>query len=226
MLLAFDACGESPSIALAEDGQDIAIRSLPPGRGQADQLPALLAEMINNAEMASLTSLATSTGPGSYTGLRACLSLVKGLALVRDLPVYGLSAFECLTEFVGAEEADLVFVDAGRGRVWGQLAGDPSSPILPVDACLEHWNGQSRLVGDAAALAGLPASTIDAQHQVNLDAGLVARIATSRSRRGIAPSCGRDILPLYLRRADAQLSAGKSLLSTVLATSTEDKPSL
>lgn len=215
MLLAFDACGAAPSLALADGSELRCFRQLAGGRGQADRLPAAVEALLTQHPLSSITALAVITGPGSYTGLRACLALVKGLALAWQLPVFGISAFACLAEMAEAEPQDLLLIDAGRGRVWGQLAGDghKQSVIEPVsDWVARAWSGQ-RVIGHATALAQWPKELLSNTVEIDLNAHALVYAVQRRAARGIGPQSGRDILPLYLASADAQLSKSRSLVS-------------
>lgn len=91
----------------------------------------------------NLGAVAAALGPGSFTGLRIGLALVKGLAIARSLPVIGVPSLDalahaCPTPAVDIQErggpvASLAAVlRAGRGRLavgWYQ-AGPPGKAAL------------------------------------------------------------------------------------------------
>jgi tRNA threonylcarbamoyladenosine biosynthesis protein TsaB len=58
-------------------------------------------------------------GPGSFSGIRACLSALQGLALPDSKPVYGVASAAALA-LGQAEGAECVTVigDARRSRIW------------------------------------------------------------------------------------------------------------
>ena len=72
-----------------------------------------------------LDAVAVSIGPGSYTGLRIGLSLAKGVAFSRDLPLIGVSTLQILAvkamfrsfDFTG-EELLVPMIDARRMEVF------------------------------------------------------------------------------------------------------------
>jgi tRNA threonylcarbamoyladenosine biosynthesis protein TsaB len=67
---------------------------------------------------ANLTGLAISLGPGSFTGLRIGLGVLKGLALVRDLPIAGIPTMEIVARPHMAQGMPIWgILQAGRGRI-------------------------------------------------------------------------------------------------------------
>lgn len=78
--------------------------------------------------MEDVDVLAVAHGPGSFTGLRIGVSLVKGLAFARDLPCVGVSTLEALANCMPRRDAVLCAVmDARAGQVYHanfDLAGE------------------------------------------------------------------------------------------------------
>ena len=68
--------------------------------------------------MASVHALGVAIGPGSFTSLRVGLSLVKGIALARSLPVMGIPTLDVIAAAQPLAKQPLVAVlQAGRTRV-------------------------------------------------------------------------------------------------------------
>jgi len=67
-------------------------------RGHAEALPAIIAQTLDQAELsfADITKLATSVGPGTFTGVRVGLSAARGFALALDLPLVGVTSLEAI----------------------------------------------------------------------------------------------------------------------------------
>lgn len=124
----------------------------------AELAPALQV-LLERCEVSldDLTALAVCSGPGSYTGLRIGVSLAKGIASVRHLPLVGVSTLDTLVAahpyFSGY--ALVALVEAGRGRViaatyqWRQ-----GTWIHRADAHITNWQSLLESVDGPAYLTG------------------------------------------------------------------------
>lgn len=71
-----------------------------------------------DATISDIKAIAVAIGPGSYTGLRIGLALVKGLCLVGQIPVVGIPTFDILAAAQPVLDTQMVTVlRAGRGRL-------------------------------------------------------------------------------------------------------------
>jgi tRNA threonylcarbamoyladenosine biosynthesis protein TsaB len=71
-----------------------------------------------DADASRLMGLAVALGPGSFTGLRVGLALVKGLALARSIPLAGIPTLDVTVYPVRQLQAVLyATLEAGRGRI-------------------------------------------------------------------------------------------------------------
>jgi tRNA threonylcarbamoyladenosine biosynthesis protein TsaB len=100
--------------------------------------------------IAELGAIACGAGPGSFTGLRVGLSVAKGLAMPRGLPLVVISSLEALA----LDLAGLAGAPSGSG------ASDPLAVLVP---CIDAGKGQIfaaafRRAPEAADQAGLGGS--------------------------------------------------------------------
>lgn len=93
-ILGLDTTGPHCSVALVDTAKVLAYKSENIGRGHAERLAPMVAEVLAEAGLSAkdVDKLAVCTGPGSFTGLRVALAFAKGFALPRKLPVVGLSS--------------------------------------------------------------------------------------------------------------------------------------
>ncbi len=97
-LLAIETSTETGSVALLEDATLQAEYRIRRKRAQSrklvPQIQSLLADLDWN--FGDLGGIAVSVGPGSFTGVRIGLSVAKGLAFARDLPVTSVVSLDAL----------------------------------------------------------------------------------------------------------------------------------
>ena len=58
----------------------------------------------NNIELSKIQKLVTTSGPGSFTGIRTAQSFLKGLSLALNIPVNCCSYFEVIKHLYGSNE--------------------------------------------------------------------------------------------------------------------------
>lgn len=132
-ILGVDTSTATASVALIEDGQLIAEAGdgrktqigLASARGNHSEtvLPLIQAVLDKaDCQLADLAAIAIATGPGSFTGLRIGLALVKGLAYDGNLPVIGVSSLEAQAARV-RDLAGLIcpLLDARKQEVYAAL---------------------------------------------------------------------------------------------------------
>jgi tRNA threonylcarbamoyladenosine biosynthesis protein TsaB len=212
-ILALDTSLAACSVAVLDGGAVLARRHDVIGRGHAERLMPMLAEVLAAAGVGigDMDRLAVTTGPGTFTGIRVGLAAARGLALATGRPLIGVTTFEALvaaqSEPDAAGRPALVAVDAGRGDIYVQLFDSTHAPLTPpsivaigdIPALLPA--GPTWLIGPAAegvkAAAGMRAGDLTlAPVPGNPDAVQVARLAVLRA----PPAAGAPpVGPLYLR---------------------------
>jgi tRNA threonylcarbamoyl adenosine modification protein YeaZ len=122
VLLAFDTATPHVTVALHDGSSVVATfeseESMRHGEMLAPGIDQVLREA--GATAASLTGIAVGVGPGPFTGLRVGLVTARTLALVREIPVYGVCSLDILAAGAmddGLEEF-VVATDARRKEVY------------------------------------------------------------------------------------------------------------
>ncbi len=193
LVLAFDTATDVATSALVEDGLALAERV-----SVARSLLSDVDEMLESVELDpfDLDALVVGTGPGSFTGTRIGLAIARGLALVHDLPVAGVSTLDALAS-AAADACPLI--DARRGEVFvpGPLAIAPDDLVLDSEtACIGSGAVRYREVFERRGVL-VPADD-DPVHlpHARLHAALAADYDVVDA-----------LLPVYVRAPDAEVHA-------------------
>lgn len=122
--LALDTSGPAGSVAVMEDDRPLAELVLPADRKHGEQLAQGILSLLDQLGMkpADLAAYAVGLGPGSFTGLRTSLSLLKGMAIAEPRPVIGVSSLMALAAGVSDYSGLLLpITDARKGEVFAAL---------------------------------------------------------------------------------------------------------
>ena len=124
MELTIDTSSEVICIVLSSQGEKVAGSCGHAGQNHTVELIPGLIELLDRAGMSlgEIGGLVVARGPGSFSGLRVGMSVVKGLALALEIPLAGISTLEA-EAFPHAETGLPVcpILDAGRGEVAAAL---------------------------------------------------------------------------------------------------------
>ena len=139
VVLAIDTAAPRLQLALwrAPDRIDTLVEDM--ATGQAERLFPALDDLLGRTGIAyaDLTRIVTTTGPGSFTGLRIGLSAARGLGLALGLPVLGIPSLFALS-LAARCDALAVLLDARRDEAYFQTFSGPGIPVgapalLPMD---------------------------------------------------------------------------------------------
>jgi tRNA threonylcarbamoyladenosine biosynthesis protein TsaB len=186
LVLAIDTAAPKLQLALLlGDGRaDVSVEDMATGQAEAifDRIATLLAR--NGVGYSDLTRVVTTTGPGSFTGLRIGLSAARGIGLARDIAVIGVPSLLALSLSVAGPST--VLLDARRGEAYFQIFAGPGDALTPPD-----------IVPMALAQAAVPPETTLISLPF-VDIGLVARYGATADPASHMPEAS------YVRDADAK----------------------
>jgi tRNA threonylcarbamoyladenosine biosynthesis protein TsaB len=120
MLLGIDTSTQTVGIAIYDGNQILCEESWISHRYHTVELAKAVSENLSRAGLSTsdLDVLGVALGPGSFTGLRIGLALVKGIAFTNQLPVIGVPTLDITAQGVPLAESILAAVlQAGRNRL-------------------------------------------------------------------------------------------------------------
>lgn len=118
-LLAFDTCLDKTYVTLMNNGNfdNRVIKSTGENYHSAFLISTIVKILKeNNLTPNDLDYITTDVGPGSFTGIRACVTVARMLAHQLDIGAIGVSSLEILSEILG--ENDLVVLDARKNKAY------------------------------------------------------------------------------------------------------------
>lgn len=207
--LVIDTATAACSVALLENGALVARGHETVGRGHAERLLPMIAELPDGGRAQHIL---VDVGPGSFTGIRVGIAAARGLAFGWGASVAGYSSLALIA--AAAFEDDnppelAVVLEGGHGEVFMQgFAAPPTGPMVATDALV------SLLPADAlAALAGRPAYGSGTRWLAAIDSAVDAREALPDAAR--ASSLPEAFVrlpprPLYGRAPDAKIPAPRA----------------
>ena len=104
LILSIETGTDICSVALANDGELMALRESDEGRDHAKKVALFVDELFRETgvQPSDIDAIAVGKGPGSYTGLRIGVSFAKGMCYALDIPLLAIGSLDALTE--GARE--------------------------------------------------------------------------------------------------------------------------
>jgi tRNA threonylcarbamoyladenosine biosynthesis protein TsaB len=174
------------------------------------------------AELSQLSAVAVSIGPGMFTGLRVGVTTAKVLAQALRIPVIPIASLDLLAYPLRYANSLVVPVmDARRHEVYyaiyqpvpggmQRLGGYELGPVEDVTAELAARGSEALVCGDGAlrfrdAFADLErVDFAGAGHSAPSLAALIELAAVRYEREEF--SSPADVVPLYLRRSDAEIA--------------------
>ncbi|MBL6605245.1 MAG: tRNA (adenosine(37)-N6)-threonylcarbamoyltransferase complex dimerization subunit type 1 TsaB [Alphaproteobacteria bacterium] len=129
IILALESSGNAASAAIMVDEKIAGFQEHKARHGHAETLIGLADEAAVKAgvQLEDITHIAAGCGPGSFTGLRVCLSAAKGYQLATGAKPLGISGLSALAYHaaghnkIGDNQIYLCVADSRRGTFFAQL---------------------------------------------------------------------------------------------------------
>ena len=224
LILSFDSTAKAASASLCDGERVLAYTVIDNGLTHSELLLPMAENLLRETgySFSDIKLFACNVGPGSFTGVRIGVSLVKGLAFAHDIPTVPVSTLESLAENAFPLDGILCPVmDARRGQVYNALFRAENGALVRltpdraisgealVHELLTEYPGEPvRPMGDGTALfreAALGKILVSPVPELLLRQNAVstARVALRLYESGSHTSDSR-LSPLYLRLPQAE----------------------
>jgi tRNA threonylcarbamoyladenosine biosynthesis protein TsaB len=213
LLLAIDTSGKLGSVALARCGphsecEVLEVVSLTGGTFSAELVPQIMALLKKHGfDKTHIDAFAVASGPGSFTGLRIGLAVVKALAEALGKPIATVSLLEAVAAEANVEGKVFAALDAGRGEIYvgeyqdGKARGER---LLTKDEFLVAAEGAVVITPDEPIVAAASGLRVREIERPRSDA--IARIGWRKLQAGEITSA-EALDANYIRRTDAEILA-------------------
>ena len=226
LLLAIDSTARACSAAISQNGRVIVSMQNDTGNTHSEQLLPMVESCLARASLSykDIDAFACTNGPGSFTGVRIGVSVIKGLAFGTSKPCIEVSALEALAESLRPLDGLYCAVmDARRSQVYtalfdtdenGALRRLTPDAALSLDELIELYRTQYdgkplSLAGDgyavaerALTLAGITVLPTPSILRLQ-NAAAVAHVAERKLMMG-ETTTDIALSPLYLRVPQAE----------------------
>ena len=216
-ILAIDTSGNVCAAAVLRDERILSESYMDDKKTHSKTIAPMVDEVLSRVGLAvqDIDLFACAVGPGSFTGLRIGVAMVKAFAQASRRPVVGVNTLDALAQNMsGTDEIVCPIIDARRSDVYtamyknGERITDYRA--MRLDEVLAAQHGQKTVfVGDAALnfeekILAASGSFRIAQCGIALQrAGSVGLLAYKAYQNGEAAD-SHSIEPFYLRETQAE----------------------
>ena len=147
-ILGIDSSSPDCSVALLDNQKILAQRRGSRRSSFSDQLLPMVDEVLSSAGtgLDNVDGFAVATGPGSFTGLRVGLSLIKGFILATEKPFASVDTLEAMAALVPPTNFAISVL------ICGKITGIPR--IFSTPAMVTISNSKGGKVSGRGLLAG------------------------------------------------------------------------
>ena len=217
-ILALDSSAVAACAAIIDGDKIVAEYTQNTGHTHSETLLPLAERALDTAGISvdDIDLFAISAGPGSFTGVRIGISLIKGLTFGKNKPIASVSSLEALSyNLQGFDGIICPVMDARRNQVYTalfkdgkRLTEDMLIPCEELKEILSTYNEPIYFTGDGYALAqkNIQLDTIcETPLRLRLqNAVSVALAAENNYNKNKNIFTDSEVQPIYLRASQAE----------------------
>lgn len=235
-ILAVDTSSKLCSVAILEDKNLIKKLELDNGLTHSETLMPLIQQLLNECSLSlnNINLLVSDIGPGSFTGIRIGVSSCKAFSDSLNIPCVGISSLEVLAYNIQNDGIICSTIDCKNNNCYFALyelnSGNYNVLIEPCAKSIndvldllnsQYYNKCISFVGD-----GIPSEKLHSIYDNNADSEVTKNIISSYlnvENLGTAgykkfinnKKIGEEILPLYLKKPQAQIQLEEKLKAKI-----------
>lgn len=161
-ILGIDTSAKTSSVGICDDDKIVDELFLDKGLTHSETILPMIDEILtrNGITLDDIDALAVNNGPGSFTGIRIGVAVVKGLAFEKNIPCYEVSTLDSIA-FNCKDKNGLVVavMDARRNQVYNanyqiidgkaeKIKDDRSILIKDLYLEISEYDGDVFVIGD------------------------------------------------------------------------------
>ena len=178
MELAIDTSTRYASVALAAEGGVVAELAWRAERNHSVEVVPALRDLLGRAsvKMEQIEAVFVARGPGGFSALRVGMSVAKGLAAARDIPLVAVGTLDIEAQpYLGLGVPVCAVISAGRAKVYAAVYDEEPSPGASsrVRYTVETNESLASLVREDTLLCGEEA--LDVARLLRREPGVKAR---------------------------------------------------
>ena len=209
-ILAIESSGSSLSIAISENYNIVTEYFYNAGKIHSDVLVPLVEKIVKDAkwELKDIDKFAVSCGPGSFTGIRVAMSVIKTLAQTINKPIVSIDCLEILKKQLNIKELKIVpAIDALRNEVF--VKEKDKIVIVPIETFvkkLKKHKDKVIIIGNAAMVYSKILSKELGKNSVSLQPNLHFPKASTLAlmAENIDGTSFKNVEPIYGRKSWAE----------------------
>ena len=151
LILSIETGTDICSVALANDGELMALRESDEGRDHAKKVALFVDELLRETgvQPSDIDAIAVGKGPGSYTGLRIGVSFAKGMCYALNIPLIAIGSLDALAE-VAREDFEAGILDIEE-EDWSQAKLCPMVDARRMEVYAQVFDVEGRAQSDVVA---------------------------------------------------------------------------
>lgn len=167
--LVFDTCFNKSYIVLSDNEKIInaeIIQSTDANYHSAFLIPKIRDFLkTNNLQIKDLDAIGVNIGPGSFTGIRAGITIARVMAQQANLKLIGITSLEILSKLAENKGNTIVTLDARRNKVYfAQYKNSEeiiSACLIDKEELINRINNNTAIIADSSISSYLKENNID-----------------------------------------------------------------